>query len=156
MNIDIDIDEADRRILRIIQERPGLTMRELGELTGLSHTPCWRRLQRLQDIGVVSEKRYLVDPAAVGFDIVAFCFVKLVEHGRGRLQEFEKAVADVPEILQCYSLSGDSDYLLQVVSRSVRDYEETVKNALTELPNVRSISTSFTLKRVKASTFVPV
>lgn len=152
----VDIDEADRRILRTIQERPGLTMRELGEQTGLSHTPCWRRLQRLQEAGVVSEKRYLVDPEAVGFDIVAFCFVKIAEHRRERLQQFEAAVARVPEILQCYSLSGDHDYVLQVVSRSVRDYEATVKNAITELPNVRSISTSFTLKRVKASTYVPV
>jgi len=150
------IDEADRRILRIIQQKPGLTMRELGEQTGLSHTPCWRRLQRLQEAGIVSEKRYLVDPEAVGFDIVVFCFVRIVEHRRERLQEFEKAVALVPEILQCYSLSGDHDYLLQVVSHSVREYEATVKNALTELPNVRSISTSFTLKRVKASTYVPV
>ncbi|WP_062117391.1 Lrp/AsnC family transcriptional regulator [Aureimonas sp. AU40] len=152
----MEIDDADRRILRVIQQKPDLTMRELGEQTGLSHTPCWRRLQRLQDAGIVSEKRYLVDPEAVGFDIVVFCFVRIVEHRRERLQEFEKAVADVPEILQCYSLSGEHDYLLQVVSRSVRDYEATVKNALTELPNVRSISTSFTLKRVKASTYVPV
>ncbi len=152
----MQIDEADRRILRVIQERPGLTMRELGDETGLSHTPCWRRLQRLQEAGIVSEKRYIVDPEAVGFEIVAFCFVKIVEHRRERLQEFERAVAFVPEILQCYSLSGDHDYLLQVVSRSVRDYEATVKNALTELPNVRSISTSFTLKRVKATTYIPV
>ncbi|WP_182084360.1 Lrp/AsnC family transcriptional regulator [Aureimonas sp. ME7] len=152
----LDIDEADRRILRVIQEKPGLTMRELGEETGLSHTPCWRRLQRLQEVGIVSEKRYLVDPEAVGFDIVVFCFVRISEHRRERLQEFERAVERVPEILQCYSLSGEHDYVLQVVSRSVRDYEATVKNALTELPNVRSISTSFTLKRVKASTYVPV
>ena len=152
----LDIDETDRRILRVIQEKPGLTMRELGEETGLSHTPCWRRLQRLQDIGIVSEKRYIIDPEAVGFDIVVFCFVRITEHRRERLQEFEKAVAGVPEILQCYSLSGEYDYVLQVVSRSVRDYEATVKNALTELPNVRSISTSFTLKRVKASTVVPI
>ncbi|ALN73048.1 Lrp/AsnC family transcriptional regulator [Aureimonas sp. AU20] len=152
----MEIDDADRRILQVIQQKPDLTMRELGEQTGLSHTPCWRRLQRLQDAGILSEKRYLVDPEAVGFDIVVFCFVRIVEHRRERLQEFEKAVADVPEILQCYSLSGEHDYLLQVVSRSVRDYEATVKNALTELPNVRSISTSFTLKRVKASTYVPV
>ena len=152
----MEIDEADRRILRVIQERPELTMRELGEAAGLSHTPCWRRLQRLQAAGVVGAKRYIVDPEAVGFDIVVFCFVRIVEHRRERLQQFESAVARVPEILQCYSLSGDHDYLLQVVARSVREYEATVKNAITELPNVRSISTSFTLKRVKASASVPV
>ncbi|SFQ06405.1 Lrp/AsnC family transcriptional regulator [Tranquillimonas alkanivorans] len=152
----MQIDDADRRILRVIQEAPGLTMRELGEATGLSHTPCWRRLQRLQEAGIVSDKRYIVDPEAVGYEIVVFCFVRIAEHRRARLQEFEAAVARVPEILQCYSLSGEHDYVLQVIARSVRAYEATVKNALTELPNVQSISTSFTLKRVKASNVVPV
>ncbi len=152
----VELDEADRRILRTIQERPELTMRELGDATGLSHTPCWRRLQRLQKAGIVSDRRYIVDPEAVGYDIIAFCFVRIIEHRREHLRQFEAAVARVPEILQCHSLSGDHDYVLQVLARSVREYEETVKNAIVELPNVRSISTSFALKRVKSSTVVPV
>lgn len=152
----VELDEADRRILRTIQERPELTMRELGDATGLSHTPCWRGLQRLQKAGIVSDRRYIVDPEAVGYDIIAFCFVRIIEHRREHLRQFEAAVARVPEILQCHSLSGDHDYVLQVLARSVREYEETVKNAIVELPNVRSISTSFALKRVKSSTVVPV
>lgn len=152
----MEIDEADRKILRVIQERPEITMRDLGEATGLSHSPCWRRLQRLQDAGIVSEKRYIVDPEAAGFEILVFCFLRIVEHRREKLSAFEDAVARVPEILQCYSLSGEHDYLLQVVARSVRDYEATVKNALTELPNVQSINTSFTLKKIKDSRIVPV
>lgn len=152
----VEIDEADRKILRVIQERPEITMRDLGEATGLSHSPCWRRLQRLQDAGIVSEKRYIVDPEAAGFEILVFCFLRIVEHRREKLSAFEDAVARVPEILQCYSLSGEHDYLLQVVARSVRDYEATVKNALTELPNVQSINTSFTLKKIKDSRIVPV
>lgn len=155
-NVQLEIDEADRKILRVIQEHPEITMRDLGEATGLSHSPCWRRLQRLQEAGIVSEKRYIVDPEAAGFEILVFCFLRIVEHRRDKLSEFEDAVGQVPEILQCYSLSGEHDYLLQVVARSVRDYESTVKNALTELPNVQSINTSFTLKKVKDSRIVPV
>ncbi|RFU14357.1 Lrp/AsnC family transcriptional regulator [Rhodobacteraceae bacterium W635] len=152
----MNLDESDRKILQTIQRSPGITMRELGEATGLSHSPCWRRLQHLQAVGVVSEKRYIVDPEAAGFEIIVFCFLRMNEHRREKLRAFENAVGQVPEILQCYSLSGDHDYLLQVVARSVRDYEETVKNALVELPNVQSINTSFTLKRVKDSSIVPV
>ncbi|EAR51175.1 transcriptional regulator, AsnC family protein [Oceanicola granulosus HTCC2516] len=152
----MQLDEPDRRILRVIQERPGLTMRELGAATGLSHSPCWRRLQRLQQAGIVSEKRYIVDPEAAGFEIVVFCFLRMAEHRRDRLAAFEAAVERVPEVLQCYSLSGEHDYLLQVVARSVRDYEQTVKNALLELPDVQSINTSFTLKRIKDSRVIPV
>lgn len=150
------IDEFDQKILRVIQEKPEVTMRELGEATGLSHTPSWRRLQRLRDAGVVSERRYIIDPETVGFDILVLCFVKLAEHKRERLQQFEAAVQRVPQILQCYSLSGEHDYVLQVIAKSVRDYETTVQDAIVELPNVQSISTSFTLKRVKQSLTIPV
>jgi Lrp/AsnC family transcriptional regulator len=85
-----------------------------------------------------------------------FCFVKISHHQRERLRAFEEAVARVPEVMQCYSLSGEYDYVLQVIAASVRDYESTVKNAIVELPNVQSINTSFTLKRVKNTLNVPV
>jgi Lrp/AsnC family transcriptional regulator len=150
------LDDSDRRILRVIQAQPDLTMRELGEATGMSHSPCWRRLQRMQEEGAVSTRRFVIDPEAVGYEILVFCFVKITHHQRDRLKAFEEAVVDVPEVLQCYSLSGEYDYVLQVIAPSVRDYEATVKNALVELPNVQSIYTSFTLKRVKNSLNVPI
>lgn len=152
----MQLDDWDRRILRVIQDRPEITMRDLGEATGLSHSPCWRRLQRLQEAGIVSPRRFVVDPEAVGLDILVLCFVKIGQHNRDSLDRFEEAVARVPEVLQCYSLSGEYDYMLQVVATSVRAYEATVKNALTSLPNVQSIQTSFTLKRVKHSLSVPI
>lgn len=152
----IEIDDSDRKILRCIQRNPDITMRELGEATGMSHSPCWRRLQRMKDSGLVGEKTYSIDPEAVGFEIRVLCFIRIAEHRRERLHAFEAAVQKVPEILQCYSLSGDHDYVLHVIARSVRDYEETVKNALVELPNVQSISTRFTLKTVKDSRAIPV
>lgn len=150
------LDDSDRRILRVIQAQPDLTMRELGEATGMSHSPCWRRLQRMQEEGAVTTRRFVIDPEAVGYEILVFCFVKITHHQRDRLKAFEEAVVDVPEVLQCYSLSGEYDYVLQVIAPSVRDYEATVKNALVELPNVQSIYTSFTLKRVKNSLNVPI
>jgi len=151
-----EIDESDRKILRSIQKNPDITMRDLGDETGMSHSPCWRRLQRLKELGVVGDKAFSIDPEAVGYEIRVLCFVRIAEHKRERLQQFETAVQAVPQILQCYSLSGDHDYVLHVIARSVRDYEETVKNALVELPNVQSVSTSFTLKKVKDSRLVPV
>lgn len=152
----VEIDDLDRKILRSIQKNPDITMRELGDEIGMSHSPCWRRMQRLKKLGVISDRTFTIDPEAVGYEIRVLCFVRIAEHTRQRLQKFEAAVQEVPEILQCYSLSGDHDYVLQVIARSVRDYEETVKNALTQLPNVQSISTSFTLKSVKDSRLVPV
>lgn len=152
----IMLDELDKKILRCVQDNPDITMRALGEAIGQSHSPCWRRLQRLKDAGIIGEKRYIVDPETVGFEIRVLCFVRTIEHRRERLHAFENAVQRIPEILQCYSLSGDHDYVLHVIAKSVRDYEETVKNAIVELPNVQSISTSFTLRKVKDSRSIPV
>jgi Lrp/AsnC family transcriptional regulator len=152
----MELDDSDRRILRAIQARPEITMRDLGEAAGLSHSPCWRRLQRLQEEGAVGPRRFVIDPEAVGFEILVLCFVKISHHQRDRLRAFEEAVQGVPEIMQCHSLSGEYDYVLQVIATSVRHYEAVVKNAIVELPNVQSVNTSFTLKRVKHSLNVPV
>ncbi|UWS80388.1 Lrp/AsnC family transcriptional regulator [Phaeobacter sp. G2] len=150
------MDDADKRILRTIQKQPELTMRELGEATGLSHTPCWRRLNRLKDEGYIAEKRYVLDAKKLGFEIVAFCLVQLKAHSRESLEEFESQANKVPEVVQCYSATGDQDYILKVLARSVQDYEETIKHKLLELPNVGAIRTSLALKEVKNSPDVPV
>lgn len=150
------LDEADRRILRAIQANPDLTMRELGEATGLSHTPCWRRLQKMKDDGVIGAKQYVLRPEALGFEVNVFCMVRMKEHTRDKLIAFEAAVARVPQVLQCYSITGDHDYILRVLAHSIRDYEETIKSALVSLPHVASISTSVTLKEVKNTVIIPV
>ena len=150
------VDEADIRILRAIQKQPELTMRELGEVTGLSHTPCWRRMNKLREDGFISEKRYVLDAQKLGFDMIAFCMVQLKAHTRESLEEFEKAALNIDEIVQVYSATGDQDYILRVLAKSVRDYEDTIKHRLLELPHVGSIRTSLALNEVKNTTNVPV
>ncbi len=150
------MDAADRRILRAIQANPELTMRELGEVTGLSHTPCWRRLNKLRKDGIITEKRYFLNPLKLGFEIVAFCFVRMKEHTRETLNEFEEAAYRVPEVVECYSATGDHDYILKVLASTVQDYEKTIKHKLLELPHVSFISTSLTLNEVKNTPDVPI
>ncbi|MBL1405155.1 MAG: AsnC family transcriptional regulator [Hyphomicrobiales bacterium] len=150
------MDDADRRILRALQKNPDLTMRELGEETGLSHTPCWRRLAKMKESGIVEERRFVVNPAAVGFEIVFFCQVRMKEHSREGLNAFEAAVKHIPAVNQCYTMTGDHDYILRVLARSVEDYEKTIKNSLMGLPNVAALHTSLTLREVKNSSSVPL
>ena len=150
------MDEADKRILRTIQANPDLTMRELGEQTGLSHTPCWRRLNRLREDGIVAEKKYVVDPRAAGYKILAYCFVRMKEHNRNSLEQFESAVCRIPEIMECHSATGNYDYILKVIAMDVDDYERTMKDALVELPSVAFINTSLALSEIKNTTTVPI
>lgn len=150
------LDATDRKILKAIQTDPDITMRALADIAGLSHTPCWRRLKRLRDEGVIVGKSYLLDPQAVGFEITVFCFVRMKEHTRDKLNGFEAAVARVPEVMQCYLVTGDHDYVLKVLAEDMRHYETVVKNSLVELPNVAMLSTSVTMKEVVNTTRVPV
>ncbi|GLQ36291.1 AsnC family transcriptional regulator [Amylibacter marinus] len=150
------MDDADRRILRAIQQNPDLTMRELGDVTGLSHTPCWRRLQRMKAEGIIGEKRYILNPETLGFDINVICFARMKEHSRGHLEEFETAVRNIPQVLQCYSVTGEYDFVLRVLAHSMRHYEETVKNALVRLPHVATLNTSVSLREVKNTPDLPI
>jgi Lrp/AsnC family transcriptional regulator len=151
-----DLDEADRRILRLLQSEPDLTVRDIGERTGLSHSPVWRRLSRLRQEGIVEERRYVIDPARIGYDVIAFCAVRMNGHSRQHLEAFEAAVVSVPEVVQCHLISGDHDYMLQVIARSIAHYERTVKTNLLALPHVMTIATSFALREIKRTTRVPI
>lgn len=150
------LDETDRRILKELQQNPSLTMVELGEKVGLSHTPCWRRLRRMEENDVIKGKQYLLNAEAIGYEVIVFCFIKIKEHHRDALLQFEESAALLREVLQCYSISGDYDYLLRVVAKNVKDYESVVKNELLQLPHVAHINTTFALNEIKNSNILPL
>ena len=128
----------------------------IGEAVGLSHTPCWRRIRKMEDAGIISGRRCMLDAEKVGLDVSIFVFVRLDVHSPEVLEEFENATASVPEILQCYTMSGEFDYLLRVVVSTVREYERTVKGRLLKLPHVGVMNSHFALKEIKNSTELPI
>jgi Lrp/AsnC family transcriptional regulator len=150
------LDAIDLKILRILQEDPDRSVQAIGEAVGLSHTPCWRRIRKLQQAGIIAGRRTLLDAEKVGLDVSIFVFVRLERHASEMLDAFEKAVRDVPEILQCYSMSGEFDYVLRVVVASVRDYERTVKGKILKLPHVGHINSNFALSEIKNTTILPI
>jgi Lrp/AsnC family transcriptional regulator len=150
------LDETDRKILRILQADPDRPIAAIGEAVGLSHTPCWRRIRKLQEAGVIKGRIALIDPELAGFDVSIFVFVRLERHSAAFLDAFEKATQDVPEILQCFTMSGEFDYLLRVVVPSVRSFEKTVKGRLLKLPHVGHISSHFALSEIKNTTALPL
>lgn len=152
----IKIDSFDRKILRCLQAEPQLSMVELAERVGLSHTPCWRRLRRMEEAGVVTGRPLLVDPVALGYPVNVFANIRIRNHEETVLEAFEEAVRDLPEIVECFSMSGESDYLLRVLAQSIGDYERFLKKTLLHLPGVGSINSSFALQSVKLTTAVPV
>ena len=119
----IELDHTDRRILGWLQQQPGINAAELGEKIGLSQSACWRRMQRLRDEGVIKEQPVRIDREKVGLNTMVFAHVKLTSHGRSNLAEFSEAVSRYPEVLDCYVLLGNVDYLLRIVTKDIKSYE---------------------------------
>jgi Lrp/AsnC family transcriptional regulator len=150
------LDAIDRRILAHLQAQPDLTMADLAERVGLSHTPCWRRLKRMEETGIVHGRALLLNAEALGYSISVFAHIKLKNHEEESLNQFEASVGEHPQIVECFSMSGESDYTLRVLARDVGDYEHFLKKVLLHLPGVASVVSSFALKTIKLTMKVPV
>ena len=150
------MDDFDRRILRTMQAYPDLSIADLAEKVGLSQTPCWRRMKKLEADGLIAGRAVLLDAKRLGLVVNVFAHVSLKQHDEETLDALERAVYLHPEIVECYSMSGASDYVLRVVAQSIEDYESFLKKTLLHLPGVSSINSSFALKTVKMTTVLPV
>ena len=151
-----NFDEIDLKILRILQKNADMNINDIGEKVGLSHTPCWRRIKKMQENGIIQAQVCLLNPEHVGLDVSIFVFVRLDTHSSEVLNKFEKATQSVPEIMQCYTMSGEFDYLLRVVVATVRDYEKTVKGQLLKLPHVGVMNSHFALSEIKNTSRLPI
>lgn len=150
------LDSTDLRILRALQKDPDLTMAALADRVGLSHTPCWRRVRRMEESGTIRGRSLIVDAGHLGLDVTVIAEITLKQHDAPTLRAFEEAVQAHPQIVECFSMSGESDYLIQVIVGSIAEYEKLLKNVLVQIPGVGSINSRFTLKSVKATANLPV
>ncbi|MDX1299656.1 MAG: Lrp/AsnC family transcriptional regulator, partial [Pseudomonas sp.] len=117
------LDAYDRRILTLLQEDSSLSSAEIAEQVGLSQSPCWRRIQRLKEEGVIRRQVILLDRKKIGLNTQIFAEVKLNAHGRSNLTEFAEAMREFPEVLECYVLMGSVDFLLRIVTQDIEAYE---------------------------------
>jgi Lrp/AsnC family transcriptional regulator len=150
------MDSFDLQILRELQANAEISMQELGEKVGLSHTPCWRRVKKLEEAGVIKRRVTLLDPEQLKLSVNVFVQVSLGVQQEEALNAFEDAVQTIPEIVECYTVSGDRDFLLRVVVEDVTAYERLLKSTLVHLPDVANMSSTFALRQVKYTTELPL
>ena len=150
------LDDMDRKILRILQKDADLSVADLAARVGLSHTPCWRRIKQMEADGVILRRTLVLDQSKLGFAVNVFAHVKLRQHDEQTLEALERAAAALPQILECFSMAGDSDYMMRIVSPSIEDYEHFVKKTLLHLPGVAAINSHFALKPIKMTTELPI
>ena len=150
-----DMDDIDRKILAILQHDATIAIAEIAEQVGLSTTPCWRRIQKLDEAGVIRSRVALLDSAQLNVGVTVFVSVRTNEHNAAWFAQFSKAVADIPEVVEFYRMSGDVDYLLRVVVPAIAAYD-TVYQRLIEKVSLSDVSSSFAMEQIKYTTALPL
>lgn len=152
----VKLDEIDRKILRALQADSKMSVGDLAEKVGLSASPCARRIRLLEKAGVIKGYTAIVDQKRVGLPISAFASIKLERQREEDLDRFAESVSRWPEVLDCYLMTGQRDYLMRIVAADLEAYERFIKDKLTRLDNIASIETSFALGQVKRSEVLPI
>lgn len=150
------LDSYERKILALLQEDCSLSAAEIAEQVGLSTTPCWRRIQRLRESGVIARQVALIDRRKIGLNAQIFAQVKLNAHGRQHLDEFTAAIREFPEVLEAFVLMGPVDFLLRIVAADIDAYERFFFDKLSRLQGVQEINSIAALSEIKSTTALPL
>lgn len=150
------IDEKDKELLRLLQEDSKQTNKSLSNKLGLSVTAVFERIRKLENNGVITDYVALLDKKKINKDFVAFCHVKLVQHSQDYVMSFERQVAKLDEVLECYHISGDYDYLLKVMVEDMEAFREFMVKKLTKINHIGSTHSMFTINEVKHTTAITI
>ncbi len=151
----VSLDKTDVAILNIIQQDTSLPIADIARRVGLSVTPCWRRIQRLEERGVIRRRVALLDSEKIGAGVSVFVAVRTNEHNAQWLQHFSTVVKAMPEVVEFYRMSGDVDYLLRVVVGDMGEYDEFYKRLISKV-KLTDVSSSFAMEQIKYTTVLPV
>ncbi len=146
------LDATDKRILNLIQKDSQLSVKEVADAIGLSASPTYERIKRMERIGVIAKYVALLNKEKIERELVAICHVRLREHSQGMLSKFEKAIVKFDEVMEVQCLSGSIDYSLKVATRDMKSYQEFVLNKLSSLENIANVQSSFVMKEIKFET----
>ncbi len=152
----MNLSRAVSRLLDALQHDVTPSQNELADLAGMSRTSCWRRIREFEESGVIERQVALLNPRKLGFQIHVMLAVAMVEHTNANRDSFETHVESLPEVTECYSVSGERDYVLQVMVSDMDAYNDFINTQILHHPAVRSASSTFVLRRVKYSTALPL
>lgn len=149
------MDAIDRKILAVVQQDVSLSVAEIGQRVGLSSTPCWKRLQRLEADGIITRRVALVDPDKIGLGITVFVSIETGDHSQEWLKRFAEVVSALPEVMEFYRMAGDVDYMLRVVVPDIAGYDTFYKKLIATVP-LKNVTSRFAMERIKSTTALPL
>jgi Lrp/AsnC family transcriptional regulator len=149
------LDAIDRKILEMVQQDAGLQVSEIASRVGLSQTPCWRRIQRLKEGGVITRNVMLLDPRKINVGVTVFVAVRTNTHTQAWFDRFKSVVEAIPEVVEFYRMSGEIDYLLRVVVPDIAGYDSVYKRLISDT-QLADVSSSFAMEEIKFTTALPL
>jgi Lrp/AsnC family transcriptional regulator len=149
------MDAIDRKILAVLQEDASLSVAEIGQRVGLSSTPCWKRIQRLEADGVITKRVALIDPDKLGLGVTVFVSIETGDHSQEWLARFAEVVSAMPEVMEFYRMAGDVDYMLRVVVADIASYDAFYKRLIATIP-LKNVTSRFAMERIKSTTALPI
>ena len=149
------MDAIDRKILAVLQQDASLSVAEIGSRVGLSSTPCWKRIQKLEGEGVIQRRVAVVDPEKIGLGVSVFVAIETGDHSEEWLKRFAEVVEAMPEVMEFYRMAGDVDYMLRVVCASIQDYDVFYKKLISAIP-LKNVTSRFAMERIKQTTALPI
>jgi len=149
------MDAIDRKILAVLQEDASLSVAEIGNRVGLSSTPCWKRIQRLEADKVIQKRVALIDQDKIGLGVTVFVSIETGDHSRDWLANFAETVGAMPEVMEFYRMAGDVDYMLRVVVPDIAGYDAFYKRLIAAVP-LKNVTSRFAMEKIKSTTSLPV
>lgn len=151
-----ELDALDRKILNLMQEDASLTIAEIADRVGLSQSPCWRRIQRMRQEGIILGQVTVLDRQRVGLNAQIFAQVRLNAKGRENIEEFSQAIQGFKEVLECYVTLGTTDFILRIVASDINAYERFFFDRLSRVPGIQEINSMVALSQIKSTTSLPL
>ena len=151
----MQLDAIDWAILDVLQADASLPIQAIGDRVGLSTNPCWRRIRRLEEAGIIARRVALLDPARVGLPTTVFVAIRTARHDPEWLAAFARGIAAIPEITECHRMAGEVDYLLKLSVRDIAHYDRIYQRLIAEVPGISDVSSSFSMEALKVTTALP-
>ncbi len=149
------MDDIDKSILSALQEDADATISDIADRAGVSQTPCWKRIKKLQETGIIRKKVTLVDPEAIGLKLAGYVQIKTSQHTQAWAKNFNAAVMKIPEIIECHRMTGDIDYMIKIIAPDMKGYDAIYKRLIKSI-DLSDVSVSFSMETIKSTTRYPL
>jgi len=152
----VELDSIDEKILSILQEDATCPIQEIADQVGLTNNPCWRRVKRLEEKGVIDRRVAILNPKLIGLSTTAFVTIRIDAHSQEWLEQFAECIQQIPEIVECHRMTGDEDYLLKIIVRNLEHYDDVYRRLISQISGLTDVSSTFSMEELKYGSIVNV